>query len=1307
MAKNQGTLATSSIRPNDTEDVFPVTYSNENKGGRHIYNTITECVAKLPHERMEADMLVVIREDRTQARPRTIYTLRKLPWKKNTEPDTPILELPANFTGEGYTKVILTNDNFFEYFELESQGSELVGDYIEEFAPDYNGSYYDTQPDWMNKQEPPFPYDKDSVWNNANWSTTLDPSLHKWKRHRYGTGNPSKPYPLFSNSKPGDYVDIRQKYVINGTVPPTPEYTLTGGVLNNEPEGWQDIAVMPTGGTISTYSLWEIRAQKNEFGQLKTPWTAPKIIPVNPDLIRYNSEYTSDPNKIMSDIAGGGDPLAVSSADGSPADTALKSAGWEPVLNHKIHKYRASRQKLTATTYSSWSIEKIGQESGEYPEFIYREFPESLLDYILDNPNATYSSAMGGDGKPFRPKEKNPTAWKDKAFNPTEGNVVFRSSCIKFSNGELKTPWSDPVPDGQKNTPIDFIRSDSGNDFKYNQNGVCLNPTITLTAFLYSGERLINTDAGETVTYDWKRIYNGGGDTTLTAADDFGTARTATITNDKVDGQAIFRCIQTWTNAAGTSKTFISEYEILDVKDGRNARLIKLTSTAYAFVQQDGGTTPAQISLRVFTENISDNNATPELEFTWKRRPVGVLTWETLVETTNTLNVVPTAFDTNYNEYIYRVEITDSLNVLHFDEVNLHRLSLQNGSDAFAVILSNPQDTVPTNPDGTLVDSGLTSNYTTYQVFEGITEATSSFDTITATVEDVTLADPAGTANTVTVSVDTVAKKVKVTAWGTNVQAATVTIKFVRTSDSKTLFKDFKLKRQKGYDSIYILDIDATPNGFAFAPGDTVAKTLTANVFRNGSPIDDSEYAGLTIKWFDEFAGYDITTVNLFDQTPLATGRTASVGPERVDFKNNVICMVQLPSGQRLTRTVVLTEVKDAREMMILYIGGTSTPTAPSGLTYDAYIALSLTTKYQGWFKDPGLEPFIWEARKHPEGNSWRIVKVVGEDGVGLNGGYKLSYYCVAAKATNILKPNNDRTPLDANKNEKSSFTDQNGIVWYKDLSRLSYNKDTQRVWEVFTFITYSPTNVRQFLYWEKPVAITAVDGVSIKGEDGVDGAKIHILQAPDIYPWSGLGKDGDMSIGADADKTLYTKISGSWYPRGPLKGNIGPSPSHQWGSVTPSLLRFQNPDGTWGTWTDLKGPKGNDGVFNASDFWETTTYFMDVTVSNASIKIKFRKNKAGIVYYQGYITGSSSGWFEYPIPDAYRWLNVVNLGSVGVPLNVLHQDNAPNVDTKPYLKLQTSSASGTLKYVIRGYIGGGWYMNVSGSYIATGALGW
>ncbi len=50
--------------------------------------------------------------------------------------------------------------------------------------------------------------------------------------------------------------------------------------------------------------------------------------------------------------------------------------------------------------------------------------------------------------------------------------------------------------------------------------------------------------------------------------------------------------------------------------------------------------------------------------------------------------------------------------------------------------------------------------------------------------------------------------------------------------------------------------------------------------------------------------------------------------------------------------------------------------------------------------------------------------------------------------------------------------------------------------------------------------------------------------------------------------------LQGPAGPQGP-QGEMGPAPEHEWSG---SQLRFKNPDGTWGTFTELIGPQGPQG---------------------------------------------------------------------------------------------------------------------------------
>lgn len=95
-------------------------------------------------------------------------------------------------------------------------------------------------------------------------------------------------------------------------------------------------------------------------------------------------------------------------------------------------------------------------------------------------------------------------------------------------------------------------------------------------------------------------------------------------------------------------------------------------------------------------------------------------------------------------------------------------------------------------------------------------------------------------------------------------------------------------------------------------------------------------------------------------------------------------------------------------------------------------------------------------------------------------------------------------------------------------------------------------------------------------GKAGVDGAI-----GKGVIGSRGLrGRTGEVgSQGKHGERGIngVNGIDGVTGPQGESgpQGDVGPSPHHQWMGFK---LRFQNPDGTWGKYTNLKGPTGDRG---------------------------------------------------------------------------------------------------------------------------------
>src|SRR5690606_11469963 len=146
------------------------------------------------------------------------------------------------------------------------------------------------------------------------------------------------------------------------------------------PAGWyDDIADVPGTGT-----LWMIEAYKSMYGQLKeTGWIGPKRIIENPNYLRYGRRATPNPNSIVSNkISGDGlttwTPTSESAITGSTYDIELIANGWEST-DDGLNLFIAYRSDDTPG-YTSWQVEKIGEESGEFTDRAFKLF-DINLDY--------------------------------------------------------------------------------------------------------------------------------------------------------------------------------------------------------------------------------------------------------------------------------------------------------------------------------------------------------------------------------------------------------------------------------------------------------------------------------------------------------------------------------------------------------------------------------------------------------------------------------------------------------------------------------------------------------------------------------------------------------------------------------------------------------------------------------------------------------------------------------------------------------------------------------------------------------------
>ena len=110
------------------------------------------------------------------------------------------------------------------------------------------------------------------------------------------------------------------------------------------------------------------------------------------------------------------------------------------------------------------------------------------------------------------------------------------------------------------------------------------------------------------------------------------------------------------------------------------------------------------------------------------------------------------------------------------------------------------------------------------------------------------------------------------------------------------------------------------------------------------------------------------------------------------------------------------------------------------------------------------------------------------------------------------------------------------------------------------------------------PTGATGPQGPQgIKGDTGAVGPQGATGAKGDTGPTGPQGPQGPQGVKGDAGDVGPTGPTGPQGPQGATgpQGSTGSAPAHGWSG---SQLRFANPNGTWGAYTDLVGPQGATG---------------------------------------------------------------------------------------------------------------------------------
>jgi hypothetical protein len=253
------------------------------------------------------------------------------------------------------------------------------------------------------------------------------------------------------------------------------------GLPNNEPVGWTDTP--PVGSD----QLWEISGQKSVYGQLKSDWILKKIIE-DPNFTRYSNSPSPHPDTLCG--------VNETATTGSPADLRLGAAGWNTVYVDQV--FIARRQDDGGSPpFTTWLVEKIAEESGEYIDRVFKLFSINLdIDSNLIQ----------------APTDRDPSreGWSDSPLVETETTINYVSEARKFFDGTLKSSWSQPVPFTGQDVFTDTLEATPADNFKYDSAGVPDPAEITITSRLYKGITDFWEVQGLVINYTWAIVYNGG-----------------------------------------------------------------------------------------------------------------------------------------------------------------------------------------------------------------------------------------------------------------------------------------------------------------------------------------------------------------------------------------------------------------------------------------------------------------------------------------------------------------------------------------------------------------------------------------------------------------------------------------------------------------------------------------------------------------------------------------------------------------------------------------------------------------------------
>jgi len=1185
----------------------------------------------------------------------------------------------------------VTADNFEDYWRLKD---ETLSNFnrVNEYSPDGpNGS------------RPPYPYE-DNVAFEVNWEPVYDASKgHKWLRFRDDDvddntdgifDNWTVPIALGGSIAGGDYIaNAYARITINATIVfaqgsmvetnlgagdsghyqvllgdidvndgvtitnltvgkyfkynaaytytfnngasavqtlPAPKTTLNG--VSNDSGAYSTASglssiVFTDDIPAGTAQLWQILGQKSVYGALKSNWTIRKITE-NPSLTRYAVQFTALPGSVCTTS----DDAAV-----EPFNTNLNNIGWKDT--YQIGTVYLATRSLTGSSppYTDWTIQKVAGESGEYKDRVFKLFPINSDFDLLSAPSGADAIAEGWSDTPL-------------AETPTEINGI--SEAIKFFDGTLKTPWSTPVPYTGQNAFNDVIVSDFGNTFKFSVNGAT--PTIpeptqmTLEAQLYSGIQKLWPD--QTISYEWKRIYNDGAiDNTLADGDTgkvfyfLGSSGTPgdpaykrygqrlVVTHQGVDGKAVFQCTQTLVLPDASTIVFIDEFVITDLTDGKDAKDLSVTADKQTVFYDSGGAAfaPTEVKLSAFQNNLPTGftlywyyESTPGVwskltsgvgGYTFTAKPYGGqmtidnATVFTSDGTTQTKRYAVSTIDGDPDTNDNITSFSDYITIVKADIAAVGT----DGEQAVFGILDNENHSVILD-DSTISpqagEIGSTGKATTIvNVYDGSTRIVQGAGAGKYTVALGTN-NPNITAGQQVSGSDI---EVYIATWTAGERNAKITITIsYETGDTRGTIvfnKVFSVNSTLDAPGAILLAIESADGRFQFTPDNLTDIDLTANLYNDQFTPPLQDPASYYYSWKVGTGAWE--TVKAGGGGTLGEQRTVTRNEIRteqlVEVRVFKVPVPTIPDDVVRTASVSINDIQDGKTYRLYQTDSEpySKPAKPAA-TIDVTVGdgswmPSVDPNPAIWAVDGTQRPFsVWGSPSVPEYDWSDVYQIGGEKGdQGNQGGgyfYMYSIYDNGTVKPTFPAPNGNTSSID----EMLAGTGQS--EWEVILPTADKIWRTQRLYKGYT--ATSPT--------------VKLDG-SGKLVGGDDSPAEPVTGSAWATPVLISGKDGTAGLdGADGDKgwapALAVVSDGTtrevlqlidWVGgAGTKPGNIGSYIGSTGFVATKALAQ------------NIKGPQGLGLV--GSDYWDGTTYAGSTSGVGGVLYYRFRLSKSGLVYY-------------------------------------------------------------------------------------------